>query len=110
MSGPPVMVEAGHTLFMQYGLDESRFFSDAFEYAAIAEPGTPTAMSVAICRSLADVRNCWELRAGPMPPRPSAPWQAAILHQLAAVLLWVLVLRARFLARYPLVQSVRAAR
>ena len=37
MSGPPVMVEAGHTLFMQYGLDESRFFSDAFEYAAIAE-------------------------------------------------------------------------
>ena len=37
MSGPPVMVEAGHALFMQHGLDESRFFSDAFEYAAIAE-------------------------------------------------------------------------
>ncbi len=37
MSGPPVMVEAGHKLFMQYGLDESRFFSDAFEYAALAE-------------------------------------------------------------------------
>jgi CDP-4-dehydro-6-deoxyglucose reductase len=37
MSGPPVMVEAGHTLFMQHGLDETRFFSDAFEYAAIAE-------------------------------------------------------------------------
>lgn len=37
MSGPPVMVEAGHRLFMQHGLDESRFFSDAFEYAAIAE-------------------------------------------------------------------------
>jgi CDP-4-dehydro-6-deoxyglucose reductase len=37
MSGPPVMVEAGHALFMQHGLDESRFFSDAFAYAAIAE-------------------------------------------------------------------------
>ena len=37
MSGPPVMVEAGHRLFMQHGLDASRFFSDAFEYAAVAE-------------------------------------------------------------------------
>ena len=37
MSGPPVMVEAGHKLFMQYGLDVSHFFSDAFEYAALAE-------------------------------------------------------------------------
>ncbi|MGD2138132.1 MAG: CDP-6-deoxy-delta-3,4-glucoseen reductase [Gammaproteobacteria bacterium] len=37
MSGPPVMVEAGHRLFRRYGLDESRFFSDAFEYAAVAE-------------------------------------------------------------------------
>jgi CDP-4-dehydro-6-deoxyglucose reductase len=34
MSGPPVMVEAGHSLFKQHGLDENRFFSDAFEYAA----------------------------------------------------------------------------
>lgn len=34
MSGPPVMVEAGHTLFVQHRLEESRFFSDAFEYAA----------------------------------------------------------------------------
>jgi CDP-4-dehydro-6-deoxyglucose reductase len=37
MSGPPVMVETGHRLFMQHGLDEFRFFSDAFEYAAVAE-------------------------------------------------------------------------
>ena len=37
MSGPPIMVEAGHKLFMQHGLDESRFFSDAFEYAALSE-------------------------------------------------------------------------
>ena len=37
MSGPPIMVETGHKLFMQHGLDESRFFSDSFEYAAVAE-------------------------------------------------------------------------
>jgi len=37
MSGPPVMVHSGHDLFMQHGLNESRFFSDAFEYAAVAE-------------------------------------------------------------------------
>lgn len=37
MSGPPIMVQAGHKLFMQHGLDESRFFSDAFEYAAPTE-------------------------------------------------------------------------
>ncbi len=37
MSGPPVMVESGHRLFLRHGLDESRFFSDAFEYAAVAE-------------------------------------------------------------------------
>jgi len=37
MSGPPVMVETGHKLFRQNGLDESRFFSDSFVYAAAAE-------------------------------------------------------------------------
>ncbi len=37
----------------------------------------------------------------------SAPWQIAIVHQFGAVVLWVLVLRARFLAAYPLPQSVR---
>jgi cytochrome c oxidase assembly protein subunit 15 len=39
----------------------------------------------------------------------SAPWQVAIVHQLGAVVLWVLVLRGRFLAIYPLAQSVRGA-
>ncbi|MEM6482535.1 MAG: heme A synthase [Pseudomonadota bacterium] len=38
----------------------------------------------------------------------AAPWQIAIVHQFFAVLLFVAVLRARFLARYPIVQSVRA--
>ena len=36
-----------------------------------------------------------------------APWSLAILHQLGAVVLWVLILRARFLSLYPQVQSVR---
>ena len=36
-----------------------------------------------------------------------APIQLALLHQLGAVLLWTLILRARFLARYPVAQSVR---
>jgi cytochrome c oxidase assembly protein subunit 15 len=37
----------------------------------------------------------------------SAPWQIAIVHQLGAVVLWALILRGRFLAQYPLVQSIR---
>ncbi|MDX8348647.1 COX15/CtaA family protein [Cognatiyoonia sp. IB215446] len=37
----------------------------------------------------------------------SAPWQIAIVHQLGAVILWALVLRARFLAQYPIPQSIR---
>lgn len=36
-----------------------------------------------------------------------APWQIAILHQLLAVVLWVLILRARFLSAYPIATSVR---
>jgi cytochrome c oxidase assembly protein subunit 15 len=39
----------------------------------------------------------------------SAPLPLAILHQIGAVVLWVLILRARYLARYPLPQSVRGA-
>ncbi|MBB5723844.1 cytochrome c oxidase assembly protein subunit 15 [Loktanella ponticola] len=39
----------------------------------------------------------------------SAPWHVAIVHQFGAVVLWVLVMRARFLAIYPLPQSVRGA-
>ena len=37
----------------------------------------------------------------------SAPLHIAIVHQVGAVVLWVLILRGRFLARYPLPQSVR---
>lgn len=37
----------------------------------------------------------------------SAPLHFAILHQLGAILAWVLILRARFAAQYPRAQSVR---
>ncbi|MDF0600533.1 COX15/CtaA family protein [Psychromarinibacter sp. C21-152] len=37
----------------------------------------------------------------------SAPVALALIHQLGAVAVWVLILRARFLANYPLAQSVR---
>lgn len=36
-----------------------------------------------------------------------APWQVAILHQFLAVILWTLILRARFLAAYPIATSIR---
>lgn len=37
----------------------------------------------------------------------AAPWQVAILHQLLAVGVWGLILRARFLSLYPQIQSIR---
>ena len=36
-----------------------------------------------------------------------APWQVAILHQFLAVVVWVLILRARFLSAYPVATSIR---
>jgi len=39
----------------------------------------------------------------------AAPWQIAIVHQLVAVIVWVLVIRARFQAGYPITQTVRGA-
>lgn len=40
----------------------------------------------------------------------SAPLQIAIVHQLGSVVLWVLIIRGRFLARYPVPQSIRGAK
>jgi cytochrome c oxidase assembly protein subunit 15 len=37
----------------------------------------------------------------------SAPWQLAIVHQLGAVILWVLILRGRFVAQYPRAQTIK---
>lgn len=39
----------------------------------------------------------------------SAPWDLAIIHQLGAILLWVLILQARFRAGHPAAQSVRGS-
>ncbi|MEM1129815.1 MAG: heme A synthase [Pseudomonadota bacterium] len=39
----------------------------------------------------------------------AAPWNIAIIHQLGAIVLWVLIIRARFLAQYPKSQSLRGA-
>jgi len=39
-----------------------------------------------------------------------APVGLGLAHQLGAVVLWVLILRARFLARYPVVQSIRGSK
>ncbi len=37
----------------------------------------------------------------------AAPWHIAILHQFLAVILWALILRARFLSAYPIATSIR---
>ncbi len=37
----------------------------------------------------------------------SAPWELAILHQFTAVVVWVAILRARHLAGYPRIDSIR---
>ncbi|MCP5088973.1 MAG: heme A synthase [Rhodobacteraceae bacterium] len=37
----------------------------------------------------------------------AAPWQSAILHQIGAIMVICAVLRGRFLALYPLAQSIR---
>lgn len=37
----------------------------------------------------------------------SAPWQIAIIHQLGAVFLWVVLIRAKFMSGYPPEQSIR---
>ncbi len=34
MSGPPIMINAARTGFLEHGLPEQHMFSDAFEYAA----------------------------------------------------------------------------
>ncbi|WP_068111520.1 heme A synthase [Tropicimonas marinistellae] len=39
-----------------------------------------------------------------------AQWHVAITHQLLAVILWVAILRGRFLAGYPIASSVREGR
>ncbi|MFN7004352.1 MAG: COX15/CtaA family protein, partial [Roseinatronobacter sp.] len=39
----------------------------------------------------------------------AAPWEIAILHQVLAVILWVLILRARYLSAYPIATAIRGS-
>ncbi|OIQ45048.1 MAG: heme A synthase [Roseobacter sp. MedPE-SW] len=50
---------------------------------------------------------CLQILLGVITVIYAAPWQAAILHQLVAVGLWVAILRARFLAAYPISTSIK---
>lgn len=50
---------------------------------------------------------CVQVALGIVTLLNAAPWHIAILHQLGAVALWVLILRARFLCQFPNEQSVR---
>jgi cytochrome c oxidase assembly protein subunit 15 len=37
-------------------------------------------------------------------------WWLGLIHQLGAVITWVLVIRARHMARFPLIRSIREGR
>jgi cytochrome c oxidase assembly protein subunit 15 len=37
----------------------------------------------------------------------AAPLHAAITHQLVAIVVWVLILRARYLSAYPIATSIK---
>lgn len=50
---------------------------------------------------------CAQIVLGVVTVLYAAPVQIAIVHQLLAVLLWVLILRARFLSAYPITTSIR---
>ncbi|MEZ5912106.1 MAG: COX15/CtaA family protein [Paracoccaceae bacterium] len=39
----------------------------------------------------------------------AAPLHLALVHQLGAVILWVMILRAAFLSRYPVIRSIRGS-
>jgi cytochrome c oxidase assembly protein subunit 15 len=50
---------------------------------------------------------CAQIVLGILTVLYAAPVQIAIVHQLLAVFLWVLILRARFLSAYPVTTSIR---
>jgi heme a synthase len=52
------------------------------------------------------VALCAQIALGITTVLMGAPWHVAILHQILAVILWILILRARLLAAYPLATSI----
>ncbi|CUH68617.1 Heme A synthase [Thalassovita gelatinovora] len=53
------------------------------------------------------VALCAQVVLGIYTVMTAAPWQVAIVHQIGAVLVWVLVLRARFMSGYPIIDAIR---
>ncbi len=53
---------------------------------------------------------CGQVGLGVYTVISGAPWQVAIVHQVLAVVVWVLVLRARFLSGYPVAGSLRGGK
>lgn len=66
-----------------------------------AHVATRAAFTLAFCAVLA------QIALGIVTVVLGAPWQVAILHQFLAVIVWVLIIRARFHAGYPVAQSLR---
>ncbi|WP_319823731.1 heme A synthase [Thalassovita sp.] len=69
-----------------------------------AHAGTRAAFTAAF------VALCGQVGLGIYTVISGAPWQVAIVHQVLAVVVWVLVLRARFLSGYPVAGSIRGGR
>ena len=57
--------------------------------------------------TMAFVLLCAQIILGIVTVLYGAPVQIAIVHQLLAVILWVTILRARFLSAYPITTSLR---
>ncbi len=66
-----------------------------------AHVATRSAFTLAFCAVLA------QIGLGIVTVVLGAPWQVAILHQFLAVIVWVMIIRARFHAGYPAAQSIR---
>lgn len=59
--------------------------------------------------TMAFIALCAQVLLGIYTVIMAAPWQIAITHQLLAIVVFVLILRARFLSAYPIVKSIRGA-
>jgi cytochrome c oxidase assembly protein subunit 15 len=58
--------------------------------------------------SLVWVLIIFQLVLGVITVMNSSPWNLAIFHQFSAILLWLAVIRGRFLAGFPVITSLRA--
>ncbi len=63
--------------------------------------------STQVAFTAAFIALCAQIALGIYTVLTAAPWQVAIIHQILAVVLFVLILRARFLSQYPRATSIR---